>query len=362
MNDLRLWRLLLEGDLGAGDLVPLLLELAAVPLRERLPFLGLLPRTLGHDSPGVRSAAVACLSQAGGVLAWRQIVRALHDPEPAVRLAATAALRESAAGDPPRFVHALFHPDPAVRRAAALEPGSPLPSWYGLYLLPDPECGSELLARLDTHTPPARLVPLALDHLRHGLLSRVAARALLSAMSWQKCFDGLDGLPARSESQVGELLAWAAGTDGATCLQGDLPADALDEVFDLFWPAHEEGETEPKVGATFFERAMNGMFALEPAQMRRVVAALVTVAARRGHWNDWAAQLCSVFHPATLTYPWVPREQRQRAIRGLYVLGTRCPRLLDLEIRSLLDADVFWREPAQVVAADLPVCRLPTGR
>jgi HEAT repeat protein len=119
MNDLRLWKLLRQGDLEAVEAVPLLQELAALSLPERVPFFGVLSPALNHTDPLVRAAAVTCLRQAGGVLGYKQLVRALHDPEALVRLAATDALREAAVHDPARWVHALFHPDAEVRRHAA---------------------------------------------------------------------------------------------------------------------------------------------------------------------------------------------------------------------------------------------------
>src|SRR5262245_31678302 len=140
MNDLRLWELLRQEHTPAAEVTPLLRELVSLPLRDRLPFLGVLPVALAHADVEVRAASAACLRQAGGPVAFRQLVRALHDPESSVRLAAAEALRQSAEGDPARWVHALFHPDAEVRRVAVLHRESPLPAWYALYLLPDPAC------------------------------------------------------------------------------------------------------------------------------------------------------------------------------------------------------------------------------
>src|SRR5262249_694459 len=54
-----------------------------------------------------------------GLPAWRALVAALNDREPAVQRAAVDALWASAVVDPARWVHAVFHPDLSVRRAAA---------------------------------------------------------------------------------------------------------------------------------------------------------------------------------------------------------------------------------------------------
>jgi hypothetical protein len=341
MNDLRLWRLLQQDDPAAAELTPLLRELAALSLRERLPFLGLLPRALGHADAEVRAAAAACLRQAGGALAFRQLVRVLHAPEPVVRLAAAEALREAAANDPPRWAHALFHPDAATRRFAALAEHAPLPAWYGLYLLPDPACAADILPRLEGQAPPGPALPLVLDYLKRGLLTHAAAGSLLAAMRWEDCWQGLGRCSVRDDDQVNQLLHAAAQPDGGDRLRAGVPADALDEVLDLFWA--------PAAGVTgkdcqeFFERLTRGLLALPPEQARRVAAALLATAARRGDWNERAAGLCAVFHPEMLRYPWIARPQRHRALGGFYALGTRCPKRSDDEVKHLLGADLFRR-------------------
>jgi hypothetical protein len=342
MNDLRLWRLLRQQDPPPAELAPLLRELAALPVRDRLPFFGLLPRALGHADAEVRAAAASCLGQVGGSLGFRQLVRVLHAPELPVRLAAAEALREAAAHDPPRWAHALFHHDAEVRRFAALADNAPLPAWYGLYLLPDPACAPGLLPRLQGHRPPGHTLPLILDHLHRGLLSRTVAASLLAAMSWQECLQGLDRCSVRDDAQVGAVLAEAARPDGGDRLRADLPADSLEDVLDLFWAPATDGATGEDC-KRFFEQFTAGLFGLSPEQVRRVVAALLVTAARRGAWNERAAGPCAVFHPEMLLYPWIPREQRYRALRGFYSLGTRCPGAEPEEVRPLLATDLFRR-------------------
>src|SRR5262245_37611621 len=101
MKDLRLWQLLQHDDPPVAELRGLLHELAGLPLDERFPFFGLLPRVLLHEDFLVRAAAVASLHGASGALAFRQIVRALHDPVLTVRFAAVSALAGAAAADFP---------------------------------------------------------------------------------------------------------------------------------------------------------------------------------------------------------------------------------------------------------------------
>jgi hypothetical protein len=79
MRDLHLWRLLRDGRYDADEIVPLLHELAELPVADRFPFLGLLPQALTHANASIRAAAVSTLRHAGGYLAYRYLVRALHD-------------------------------------------------------------------------------------------------------------------------------------------------------------------------------------------------------------------------------------------------------------------------------------------
>src|SRR5262249_4117672 len=99
MQDLLLWRLLLAPTFQVEAGTPLVEPLADLPLYQRPPFLGLLPRLLKPPDMRLRAAAVLALREASGPLAFRQILAALDDPEPSVRRAAVEALRKSAAHD-----------------------------------------------------------------------------------------------------------------------------------------------------------------------------------------------------------------------------------------------------------------------
>src|SRR4051794_3270773 len=114
MKDLLLFRLLRAPELDPPALAPLLDELAGLPVAERFPFLGLLPRALAHPEPVLRAAALRALAGADGRAAFLLLIGALADVDPGVRRAAVEALRASSLGHPARWVHALFHPLPDV--------------------------------------------------------------------------------------------------------------------------------------------------------------------------------------------------------------------------------------------------------
>jgi hypothetical protein len=346
MDDLRLWRLLRQESPPAADLVPLLRQLAALPPAERLPFFGALPRALTHADAEVRAAGVLVLGGATGHLAFRQVVGLLHDTEPAVRLAALEALRQSCHLEPLRWVHALFHPEAELRRAAlAADRPFPLPLWYALYLLPDPACADLALAKLHAEPQPARLLPLLFDHLDRGLLSRAAARRLIAGIPWPACFGQLSLGPVRAPADYNFLLlaALKAGTPEAVPL--GCGEDALDRLFALFWEEdaedREAGERPP--AELLFDAVQTHLLGQPLEAQYRVVAALVLTAARRGSWPPGAADVCITFYPAFLRFAWVPAEVRGAAVQALYDLGERCPRRTDDEVRQLVESPLARR-------------------
>jgi hypothetical protein len=349
MNDLRLWRLLHENPVSAADVVPLLRDLADLPLSERFPFFGLLPPVLNDAHEEVRAAAVTTLRQACGSVAFRHLVRALHDPHRAVRLAAVAALAESVADDPPRYAHALFHSDPEVRRWAVTGARIfPPAGWYALYLLPDPACAGPAVEKLAGQAVPAQLLPLLLDYLKRGVLPRFTACRMLSNLPWRDFYPALAGLPSRTPDEVSSLLAAARTTDGDDRLRAATTADALDDYCDLFWDDGRESVTaDPSPAHGPFEKPVDALLPLEVADRDRVVCALLVTAARRRSWDRRAAEACAVFHPDFLRFSWVPQEQRYAAVHGFYVAGERCPKLEPGRVRSLLTTDL---------------CRRPSGR
>jgi hypothetical protein len=339
MQDLRLWRLLRQPEPPAAEIIPLLEQLTALPLAERYPFFGPLPRALAHPEDAVRAAAVRALSGASGPLAYRQIVALLHDPEPAVHLAALEALRQSSSIDPPRWAHALFHPRPEVRRAA-LDPNLafPLAPWHALYLLPDPGCADLVSAHLARAPVPARLLPLLFDYLERRLLDRPLARRLIADMPWAEIEPQLSVGQVRSPADASFVLIAALGADTAAGVPLACGRDPLDELFDLFWDADPADAAAGEAGpaSRFFDGLGKHLLGLAPESRQRVMAALVVTAARRGFWPGEAAAVCGIFHPDFLRFAWVPRDVRYEAVKALYALGERCPRRSDAEVKELV--------------------------
>ena len=106
MNDLHLWQEMRNPVPDTSEVIPLLEELATLPMNQRLAFLGLAEWYLSHTNPKLRAAGVALLGGAQGIPAWKYLVAGLKDPEPAVQMAAVEALKRSAYYDPARWVHA----------------------------------------------------------------------------------------------------------------------------------------------------------------------------------------------------------------------------------------------------------------
>ena len=105
-----------------------------------------------------------------GPYAWRHLIAALDDSDPAVQLAAVKALRKSSTADAARFVHALFHRDPKVRQAAitGLPPDSAAAHYltYGFWKTVLDLCAAGRLTRSQ-----ARHLLLQMD--QHGRLLAV---------------------------------------------------------------------------------------------------------------------------------------------------------------------------------------------
>src|SRR5688572_20300424 len=109
MRDLTTLQALRSGDWELPELPALLGQLAALPLKQRVPQLGALEAALGCPSAAVRTAALRALSGANGRLTFRLLLRALDDEDEGVRRAAVQAFAESARAQSARFVHLLFH-------------------------------------------------------------------------------------------------------------------------------------------------------------------------------------------------------------------------------------------------------------
>ncbi len=117
MRDLEFWRSLRHRKPDEATLFRDLTELNALPLQERLPFLGFLQSCIHHSNDLVRCAAVRCLDGCLGIPAYETLVKLLNDDSSGVRHAAVESLRTSLLGnDWARWAHAMFHPREDVRK------------------------------------------------------------------------------------------------------------------------------------------------------------------------------------------------------------------------------------------------------
>ncbi len=340
MNDLLLWQLLRSGPLEAGPLVPLLHDLAQLPLAQRRPFLGLLPRALAAPDPAVRAASASALAGARGRLGLQQLVNALNDPGPSVRLAAVEALRISLAGhDGPRWAHVLFHPQADVRLAGLADDKEfPAPFLHKLFLLADDVCRPTVERQLAETTLSVEALPLLFDYLRRGLVAEPLARSLTARLTWADWLAFLADLLPRT-NDLSASLQEAMQPGWADDPHRPYRPDRLDDVFHLFWA---EGPPGAGSNAAFFEMLRAGALA-EPVEFRQwVVFTLLGLAAQRKNWPPRAAEICAVLEPAFLLCPWVPLDVRRAALAGLYRAGPHRPRRPPDDVRPLLGGELCW--------------------
>jgi hypothetical protein len=128
---------LLERRWDHPELPGLLVDLAGITARQRVPFFGPLLDVLWSDEPAakvLRPQVLACLADADGHLVVEAIVSALADDD--TREAATRTLRGVAVRQPARWIHALMHPNEAVRLLAVAEPPPDPARPFELYALP----------------------------------------------------------------------------------------------------------------------------------------------------------------------------------------------------------------------------------
>jgi hypothetical protein len=138
-SDIEIWQRLLAGEKqDVSRLLADLRTLQALEDRGRFMFAGLVEPLAAHGDPGVRVAAVACLSGVQGMWGLRRLVGALDDADAGVRETAVRALNASASTQPYRWTHAVFHQRADVR-AAALALTAPRGAEHlGAYLRVDP--------------------------------------------------------------------------------------------------------------------------------------------------------------------------------------------------------------------------------
>jgi hypothetical protein len=346
MNDLLLWRLLRDRQLQPDALVPLLRDLARLPLAQRVPFLGLLPAALGHPEPALRAAAVAALAGAKGRPALQRLVHALDDAGPSVRLAAVDALRLSVHGDDTaRWAHVLFHPSPDVRLAGlADDKDFPPPLLYKAFLLADDACRPTVERQLAQASLPADALPLLFDYLRRGIVSEPLARRLTAHLPWLDWAAFLGDLLPRTVDMT-EALHEALQPGWADDADRPYRPDRLDDLLHLFWADDEPGrESGPGSRAGFFELLRQAALGEAPEFRQWVVFTLLGLAVQRRSWPPQAAEICAALEPNFLLCPWVPLDVRRAAVAGLYRAGPRCPRRPSDAVRPLLAGDVCWAE------------------
>jgi hypothetical protein len=347
MKDLLLFRLLRAPDLDPAALLPLLGDLARLPLAERFPLLGFMPRVLAHPDPSLRAAAVAAIAGADGRPAFLHLVAALGDADPKVRLAAVEALRASSLGHPARFAHALYHPEPDVRRAALAGEWPQGAGAYTFPLLADPVCAPELLRRLDPKLQPgqeapeapfvgAAMLPALFDFVARGLLPAHLARRLVTEMSWNDAVGWLRAAVQRSPEQVAAIFEAAKSGPPSSAEH-----DAFDDVFALFWDEVDEGPSSRR--GAFFRRLGSQMLSWAHHLRHRAVASMLITSARRGGWPAAASGIAGLFLPPFLGFSWIPRETRHAAVQALYNARGNVPRLPDEDVKALLRVDLCHR-------------------
>ncbi|MFO0761636.1 MAG: hypothetical protein U0359_34660 [Byssovorax sp.] len=346
MNDLLLYRLLGEPELSAEPLLPLLGELAVRPLKERLPFLGRLPRALAHADPRLRCAALTVLAGARGLPAFRAAIAALDDPAPEVRSEALCTLRASAQALPARFAHALFHPSAEVRRAALAAPLPHGSQSHAFYLLADPATGDELRRRIAAPPTPenaaldrpvalAGALPALLGFVAEGHLGRDEARTIVLDLRFAEVARRLEHGTQRSEAEVEQVLAAVERDDTPplAALPGD---DLLDALFGLF------GDASPEQARTFFARFGQSLHHWPGRAHRRAVAALVATVVRCGPSSP-ILRLLAVHHPRSLGLRWIDRAERRLAADAIYDAGKQIHDRDEAEVRALCDIDLARR-------------------
>ncbi|HWO21983.1 MAG TPA: hypothetical protein VNO30_24645 [Kofleriaceae bacterium] len=328
MRDLELWRRLAAGD--AAGLLPELAALAERPPGARAPFLGAIAPLAEHADPALRAVAVRALAGARGVPGLRVIVQRLDDPDPDVRRAALAALRQTAADAPKRYAHALFHRRADVRLAAIAD-APRMAEELVPYLRGDPACAA---AAAEVPWPSAPL-PLAFDLHAAGALA------------------DLDLLHAMARTSATLLRAFCEAERGRTPDVVDayfeqvlaarrwLPApgaDPIDQVFaaiDAVASAAAASAAEAGAAETGAVEAGAGAKAVTAARAqiveavtgkgrslaRRAAAALLACYARRGAASPHTVAICCALEPRVLELASFDPAHADTAARGLIQLG-----------------------------------------
>lgn len=299
MEDLKHWRLLAGPP--SMELAPFLFALAERPIKERLPYLGYLPRLLQTSQDSLlREAALTALQGAGGRRALQLMVDELDSPDPRLAGRALQSLALSVARDPMRWAHAVFHPNPEIRRQAV---GRLETTGLGLFLLADPECREHV--RLPQQLPHG-MAPALLEWFDRGFAAREDCRRLLDY----------------------QHLTWLL-------LQPD-PYPDVRRMLSIFW---DDSPPAP----VLWNRFSSWLGARELEAFREPVAeVMLELGASCRRWPVAAARALFLLKPLALLDERIPRPDRYRGMETLYATGDR--RLPESDLLALLDSDLVWAD------------------
>ncbi len=359
MQDILLWRMLTGSATqpDADDLCARIEELARLPLRDRLPFMGLAGDLVFHPSEGVRASALKVLAGSDGLGALRCLVKSLDDACETVRQIAVESLSVSVQHDPSRFAHALFHPQADVRRHALAKIPDDGIRWYALFLLGDDDVHAEALECLASAEVSTEYLDIILGFVDEGRIPRDLACALIGRMGadavLRNCVTDWD----RARISARAILR-AAEKDDARSEICDLaaPSKLVGRVIDLFWMAGDLQADEPEceeaqagTQAGFFDELLRFVVSYRHGAHGDVVAgALIQAAVKHGIWPDPAiAGICALAYPRFLGFTWVPRDLRRQAVDVLYAHAQSFDHGKRF-VEQLLHLDICRRETGQL--------------
>ncbi len=317
MRDIALWCALLavEDDPQPARLQALeepLLQLAALPLRERFVFFAPCAALYEHAPAALRAAALQVLHGAAGFAGRRLLVRALDDRAPRVRSAAVEALRGAVESDAPRWLHALFARRPDVRqRAVALSSG--LSSHvYALLLAADPDCR----APLRDHPPPdarGSFALRALEACERGWLPAPILRSVLLAHEGAAVQWLLGRTEPRPSIPIGVLLSDPTAQAVIDALQAS-PVTLLERVLAWFW---QTGSEDTDSSDRFWPLLVELLLQAKRKGLRGTAALGVMLLAQRHGWDARAAAIPLLFDLKFLSWQHIPLAVRRAALTVL---------------------------------------------
>ena len=340
MRDLEFWRSLRHRKPDEATLLRDLTELNALPLQERLPFLGFLQPLIHHSNDLVRCAAVRCLDGCLGIPAYETLVKLLNDDSSGVRHAAVESLRASLLGnDWARWAHAMFHPREDVRKQA-LHPSLtfPPPDWWAVYVLPDSATREVAEAKVEALTIPLEALPTILGYVRQGILAAATARRWISRCAWPLVLDYFARWGVREDTQCQKIIDCLDDSDGGERLDTIAGSNPLDELLQLFGDANEKEAID-------WLRSLRHSVSVGTRELRQRIVSTLLVAARRtpSASREFIGNL-AVLEPRVLLCAWLPVELRRAALTSFYEQIETLARQAEEFVFRLLQSDVC-RQP-----------------